>query len=116
LRLSSHLKDKLESYVFSDVNQVLQRALNCESQAKESRSFPRSNNKPRNGRHVNMIEYSSESLNNEKADMCVAKWNWRSKSKIFICSSLKPTSKSPQDKMYYTFNVGKCDRIFDYLL
>jgi hypothetical protein len=33
-RLTPHLKDKLESHVFSDVSQVLQRALNCESRAK----------------------------------------------------------------------------------
>jgi hypothetical protein len=35
-RLSPHLKEKLESHVFSDVSQVLQRAMDCESQAKES--------------------------------------------------------------------------------
>jgi hypothetical protein len=29
--LSLHLKEKLESHVFFDVNQVLQRALDCES-------------------------------------------------------------------------------------
>jgi hypothetical protein len=29
--LMSRLKEKLESHVFSDVSQVLQRALNCES-------------------------------------------------------------------------------------
>jgi hypothetical protein len=29
--LSPHLKEKLENLVFSDVSQVLQRALNCES-------------------------------------------------------------------------------------
>jgi hypothetical protein len=30
-RLSPHLKEKLESHAFSDVSQVLQRALDCES-------------------------------------------------------------------------------------
>jgi hypothetical protein len=39
-----------------------------------------------------------------------------SKSKPFICSSLKPASKSRQDEMRYTFDVAKCDRIIDYLL
>jgi hypothetical protein len=63
-----------------------------------------------------MVEYSSESLYDEEADMCVAEWNWGSKSKPFVCSSLKPTSKSWQDEMCYTFDVTKCDRIFDYLL
>jgi hypothetical protein len=39
-----------------------------------------------------------------------------SESKSFVCSSLKPASKSRQDEMRYTFDVAKCDRIFDYLL
>jgi hypothetical protein len=81
----------------------------------KSRNFPRSSDKPRNKRHVNMVEYSIESSDDEEADMCIAEWSWGSKSKPFICSSLKPTSKSHQDEMSYTFDVGKCDRIFDYL-
>jgi hypothetical protein len=39
-----------------------------------------------------------------------------SKSKPFVCSSLKLASKSRQDKIRYMFDVAKCDRIFDYLL
>jgi hypothetical protein len=109
-----HLKQKLESHVFSNVSQVLRRALNCESRAKEYRSFPRTSDKPRNERHVNMVEYSSESPDNEEADMCVAEWNWGLN--LILCSSLKSASKSRQDEMHYTFDVTKCDRIFDYLL
>jgi hypothetical protein len=63
-----------------------------------------------------MVKYSSESSNDEEADMCVAKWDWASKSKTFVCSSLKSASKNRQDEMCYTFDVAKCDRIFDYLL
>jgi hypothetical protein len=48
--------------------------------------------------------------------MCVAEWGWRSKSKPFIYSSLKSASKRRQDEMRYTFDVAKCNRIFDYLL
>jgi hypothetical protein len=59
--LSPHLKEKLESHAFFDVSQVLQRTLNYKSRDKESRSFPRSNKKPMNECHVNMVEYSSES-------------------------------------------------------
>jgi hypothetical protein len=114
--LSPHLKEKLKSHVFFDVSQVLQRALNCESQAKESRSFPRTSDKPRNKHHVNTIEYSSESSDDEEANMYVAEWSWGSKSKSFVCSSLKPASKSRQDEMHYTLDVVKCDKIFDYLL
>jgi hypothetical protein len=29
--LTSHLREKLESHIFSDISQVLQRALDCES-------------------------------------------------------------------------------------
>jgi hypothetical protein len=114
--LSSHLKEKIESHIFSDVSQVLQRALDYKSRAKESRNFRRSSDKPRNKCHINMVEYSSESPNDEEVGMSVAKWSWRSKSKPFICSSLKLTSKSWQDEMRYTFDVAKCDRISDYLL
>jgi hypothetical protein len=42
--------------------------------------------------------------------------HWVLKSKPFVCSSLKPTSKSQQDEICFTFDVTKCDRIFDYLL
>jgi hypothetical protein len=48
--------------------------------------------------------------------MCVAEWSWGSKSKPFVCSSLKPASKSRQDEMRYLVDVAKCDRIFYYLL
>jgi hypothetical protein len=63
-----------------------------------------------------MVKYSRESSDDKAADMCVVKWNLGSKSKPSMCSSLKPASKSRQDEMRYTFNVAKCDRIFDYLL
>jgi hypothetical protein len=92
--LSPHLKQKLESHIFYDVSQVLQWALDCESQAKESRSFLRTSDKPRNERHINTVEYSSESSYDEDANMCVAEWSWESKSKSCICSSLKPTRQN----------------------
>jgi hypothetical protein len=74
-RLSPRQKEKLESYIFFDVSQVLQRALDYESWAKESRSFPRTSDKPRNEHHVNMVEYSSESSDDEEAGMCVDEWS-----------------------------------------
>jgi hypothetical protein len=114
--LTPYLRDKLESHMFSDVSQVLQRALDCESQAKESRTFPRVSDKPRNECHVNTIEYCSESSDDEEADMCIVEWSWGSKSKPFICSSLKPDFKSRQHEIHYTFDVAKCDSIFDNLL
>jgi hypothetical protein len=80
--------------MFSDVNQLLQWALDCESQAKGSRNFPRTSDKHRNEHHVHTIECTSELSDDEEADMCIAEWSWGSKSKPFVCSSLKPASKS----------------------
>jgi hypothetical protein len=114
-RLTPHLKEKLESHVFSDVSKVLQRALDCESRA-ESRNFPMSSEKTRNERHFSAVEYSSESLDDEEADMCVAEWSSGMKSKPFACSSLKPASKCRQDVIRYMFDVAKCGGICDYLL
>jgi hypothetical protein len=111
LGLSSHLREKLESHVFSDVSQVLQKALDCESRGKESRFVARSGDKARNDCPINMVEYGSESSDDDEANMCVAEWSWASKSKSFVCSSLKPTSKSQQDGILFTFDVIKCDRI-----
>jgi hypothetical protein len=54
----------------------LQQALDYESRAKESRCFPRTSDKTRNEHHINTVEYSSESSNDEEADMCVAEWSW----------------------------------------
>jgi hypothetical protein len=65
--------------------------------------------------HVNMVKYSSGSSDDEEVDMCVAEWNWASKSKPFVCSSFKLVSKSRQDEIRYTFDVAKYDIIFDYL-
>jgi hypothetical protein len=69
-----------------------------------------------NEHHVNMVEHSSELSDYEEVNMCIGEWNSLSKSKPFVCSSLKPASKSQQDEIHYTFDVAKCDRIFDYLL
>jgi hypothetical protein len=63
-----------------------------------------------------MVEYASESLDDEEANMCIAEWSWAIKSKLFVCTSLKPASKSRQDEIHFTFDVTKCDSIFDYLL
>jgi hypothetical protein len=113
--LSSHLREKLESHVFSDVSQVLQRALDCESWAKESSSFTRSGVKRRNECHVNMVEYASESSDDEEAGMGVDEWSWASQFKPLVCSSLMSAPRTQQGEIRYTFDIAKCDWIFDYL-
>jgi hypothetical protein len=68
---------------------------------------------PRNECPVNMVKYASDSSDDQEADMCIVEWSWASKSKSFVCSSLKLASKSQQDEICFSFNITKCDRIFD---
>jgi hypothetical protein len=46
----------------------------------------------------------------------VAEFVWPSKSKASSCAPLKPTTKGHQAELKFTFDVSKCDRIFDELL
>ena len=49
--------------------------------------------------------------------MYVAEWSWTNKNKPFVCSNLMQTPrKNPQSEVKYSFDVAKCDKIFDYLL
>jgi hypothetical protein len=50
--------------------------MDCESRAKKFRSFTKSGDKPRNECPVNMVEYASESSDDEEADMCIAECSW----------------------------------------
>jgi hypothetical protein len=41
---------------------------------------------------------------------------WPKQAKSSACSSLQPVQKKRQEEVKFTFNVGKCDKIFDELL
>jgi hypothetical protein len=41
---------------------------------------------------------------------------WPKQAKFSACSSLQPVQKKRQEEVKFTFNVGKCDKIFDELL
>ncbi len=66
-----------------------------------------------------MIDYPEASDSDGKGDhdRYVAEWSWTNKNKLFACSNLMPTPrKNPQSEVKYSFDVAKCDKIFDYLL
>ena len=46
----------------------------------------------------------------------VAEFIWPSEAKPYACSSLKPIPKNRQEQVRFTFDVSKCNRIFDELL
>ena len=104
--LRSHIKEKLEGYEFLTINQVLHRALAQESRSKESMF-----KSDRLGMHV----LHGDSLDAENSEVYAAKFVWSSSDKPSTCASLKPIPKNWHDEVKYTFDVSKCDRIFEEL-
>jgi hypothetical protein len=66
--------------------------------------------------NVHIIDYDSDSSNDSDKEVYATEFVWPSKEKSYCCSSLKPTSKAQQEEIKFTFDVSKCDRIFDELL
>ena len=104
--MRSHIKERLEGYEFLTVNQVLQRALAQESRSKNAKFKP-----DRLGMHV----LQGESSDDEDNEVYAAEFIWTSNDKPSTCASLKPIPKNRHDEVKFTFDVSKCDRIFDEL-
>jgi hypothetical protein len=64
---------------------------------------------------MHVVEYDSDSSDNEN-EVYVAEFVWPSKSKARSCASLKLATKGRQEELKFTFDVCKCDHIFDELL
>ena len=60
-----------------------------------------------------MLEPNTDS--DEETDVCMAKWVDAPKSRPMVCAFLKP-SPGKREEMKYTFDVSKCDKLFDILL
>ena len=94
-----------------DVSQVLQKALANESRAKEARDSQKSNEK--SNRPVYVLGCDSNCSDDEGKDVYTAEFVWSSNDKPCACGSLKPIPKDRQER--FTFDVSKCERIFDEL-
>jgi hypothetical protein len=62
--------------------------------------------------NIHMLDY--ELSDDESKEVCAAEFTWLSNDKANTCASLKPTHKS-WDEMKFTFDVAKCNKIFDEL-
>jgi hypothetical protein len=105
-----------EGQEFLDVNQVLQRAIIHENRARDHRSYSRfrdSGSKEREKSHVNCVE--EESASDDDAEVCVTEWVDMSRDKPILCSFLK-INPGKKDEIQYTFDVMKCDKLFDILV
>jgi hypothetical protein len=108
--LRSSIRDKIEGSHFLSVAQVQVRALVVENRMNKEKD----NFKSRRS-NVHIID-DSDSSNDSDKEVYAAEFVWPSKEKFYSCSSLKPASKSRQEEIQFTFDVFKCDRIFDELL
>ena len=104
-------KKKLDGQEFLDVSQVLQKALANESRAKEA--LQKSNGK--SNRPVYVLGCESNCSDDEGKDIYAAEFAWPSNNKSCTYGSLKLIQKNRQDNIKFTFDVSKCDRIFDEL-
>jgi hypothetical protein len=82
--------------------------LACESRSKETAKTIRHN--------VHIVECDQSSSDDESTEVYAAEMVWPKQAKSLACSSLQPVQKKRQEEVKFTFNVGKCDKIFDELL
>jgi hypothetical protein len=82
--------------------------LACESRSKETTKTIRHN--------VHIVECDQSSSDDESTEIYAAEMVWPKQAKSSACSSLQPVQKKRQEEVKFTFNVGKCDKIFDELL
>jgi hypothetical protein len=112
--LSAALKDGVEGQDFTDVNQVFQRAVGYESRAREHKSYGRlkeNSNKDKPG--VNFVE--EDSTSEDAIEVCIAECIDMPQDKPLVCLFLKP-SLGKKEEVKITFDVSKCDKLFDVLL
>ena len=67
-------------------------------------------------RPVYVLSCDSNCSDDERKDVYTTEFVWPSSDKPCTCGSLNPIHKNRQDNMKFTFDVSKCDRIFDELL
>jgi hypothetical protein len=114
--LSPYPREKMEGQEFVDINHVLQRALSHENRAKNSRSYSRFKDSGSRDKDKHNVSYvGGEGESEEDNEICVVEWVETSKDKRISCSFLKPNG-GRKDEMKYTFDVSKCDELFDLLL
>jgi hypothetical protein len=110
--LEPYLKDKLDGQVFSDTNQLLQRSLSYKNRAKSSRFRDRANK----DKEKHLINFVDEEADDEEGnEICIAEWVEKPGDKPISCSFLKANG-GWRVEMRYTFDMSKCDHLFDLLL
>jgi hypothetical protein len=106
--LRYYLKEKIEGIKFFTLAQLHQKALACESRSKELVKTVHHN--------VHIVEHNQSSSYGEPKEIYTVEIVWHEQAKSLACFSLHLVQKKRQEEIKFTFNVGKCDKIFDELL
>ena len=86
-----------------------QRVFAIESRSRESQESHKHHRSS-----VHALDCNSDCSDDKSNDVYVAEFVWPSQAKLFTCSALKPVHKNRHDEKF-TFDVSKCERIFDEL-
>ena len=109
--LRSSYREKLDGSSFYSINQHQAKALSQENKFKKEKYTYKSHHS-----NTHVIDYDSDSSDDEDKEVYAAEFVWPASAKPSTCTSLKPTRKNRLEEMKFTFDVSKCDRIFDELL
>jgi hypothetical protein len=107
--LCPYLQEKLDGHTFITLSQLQQKASAQENWSKESKD-----NFKHTRRIVNYVDCDSDSSSDESNNVYAAEFCCPSKAKSYSCDALKPVHKNQQE-IKFTFDVAKCDKIFDEL-
>jgi hypothetical protein len=103
------IRDILEGVEFHTLANVFVRGMAQELKLNKEKEH----SKPRRS-NVHVVEYDFDSSDDEN-EVYVVEFVWPSKSQASSCASLKLATKGRQEELKLTFDVSKCDRIFDEL-
>ena len=109
--LHSYLKEKLEGFEYHMINYLQIKVICLEFKLKNAKDTFKPH---RSNTHI--IDCDSDSSDDENKEVYAAEFVWPSKAKPGSVPSLKPIQKNRQEELKFTFDVSKCDRIFDELL
>ena len=109
--LCSSYREKLDGSSYYSLNQLQVRALGQEAKFRKEKDTYKSHRS-----NTHNVEYDFDSSDDEDREVYATEFVWPASAKPCSCASLKLTQRNRQEEMKFTFDVSKCDRIFDELL
>jgi hypothetical protein len=104
--LRPYLKEKLDGTQFFLLMYLHQQAMTCESRSKETSKSA--------SHKMHLVGYDNS--DDESTDVYTTELVWPRQAKPSACSALQSIQKNQREEVKFTFNVAKCDKIFDELL